>query len=186
MSFSHRRLLVSAVAIAVAVCMPGSPAQAATGVAPSGGQVLESVNTSATTRIVGAQSISVGTSAFRSCVRSVDRSGLGHWFWQDKGAYGATDISARIVYVAPRTPARVLCDVVRHEYVHILQGRAYRTYAATKARMNALLGYRSSSTLGLDYVADCGALIQGATWIDYGCPAAARPIAKALLQGRRP
>ncbi len=60
-----------------------------------------------------------------------------------------------------------------------MQGVVYRDWQAV---LRGLAPYG-----GPEAVADCGALLLGATWVHYGCPGeAAVQAAAAILRGERP
>ena len=54
------------------------------------------------------------------------------------------------------------------------------------AAMSALIGGSPSDVIGYESAADCMALMQGATWINYGCDDALQPADAAILGGHRP
>ncbi|HEU5470465.1 MAG TPA: hypothetical protein VFV67_07415 [Actinophytocola sp.] len=100
------------------------------------------------------------------------------WIVADKGAWGATDLSRGVVYIAPRTPATRILDVVRHEWVHVQQGRIYGGIDAARAGL-AHVG-------GIEIIADCGAKALGAKWTHYTkrCNAAQVSASKRVLAGQ--
>jgi hypothetical protein len=101
------------------------------------------------------------------------------WIVQDRGAWGATDLGAGVVYIAPRTPASRVLDVVRHEWVHVQQGRVYGGMAPAR---DALAPWG-----GIELVADCGAKALGARWTNYikRCSPAQTAAARNILAGQR-
>ncbi|HET9140449.1 hypothetical protein [Actinophytocola sp.] len=113
-----------------------------------------------------------------AAVAAVPGAGSATWVVADKGSWGATDLSRGVVYIAPRTPANRLLDVVRHEWVHVAQGRIYGGIGAAKTAL-AHVG-------GIEVVADCGAKLQGARWTHYTktCTPAQTAAARQILSGQ--
>jgi len=113
-----------------------------------------------------------------AAVAKVPGASSATWIVEDKGAWGATDLAAGVVYVAPRTPANRLLDVVRHEWVHVQQGRVYGGIAKAKSAL--------ASVGGIEVVADCGAKLLGAGWTHYvkACTPEQTAAAKHVLAGR--
>lgn len=102
-----------------------------------------------------------------------------NWTLKDTGAWGRTEVPGNTIWIAPRTPCDKVYSVAVHEWTHHMQGVVYGDYRAAKRAM-ARYG-------GLEIVADCGALLLGATWINYGCPGgASKAAAAAILRGERP
>ncbi|MEU7524349.1 hypothetical protein AB0A74_01285 [Saccharothrix sp. NPDC042600] len=90
----------------------------------------------------------------------------GYYLVEDKGMWGATQLSSGTVYIARRTPLVHLRSVMLHEAAHVLQGRRFGGYYEAQ---DALAAYG-----GIEVTADCKALEWGATWVHYGCTAAGR------------
>ncbi|MFL6141452.1 MAG: hypothetical protein ACJ72N_06220 [Labedaea sp.] len=113
-----------------------------------------------------------------AAVAKVPGASSATWIVQDRGAWGATDLGAGIVYIAPRTPAGRVLDVVRHEWVHVQQGRVYGGIAQARTAL-APWG-------GVEIVADCGAKALGATWTNYikRCSPAQTAAARNIIAGR--
>lgn len=88
----------------------------------------------------------------------------GYYSVEDKGMWGATELSSGAVYIARRTPLVYLRSVMVHEAAHVLQGRRFGGYYEAQ---DALAPYG-----GIEVTADCKALQWGATWVHYGCTAA--------------
>jgi len=118
-----------------------------------------------------------------ACINKIDPKRTVPWKYVDKGAWGATWVGNpkdAVVYIAPRTPANKMCDVVFHEWIHVLQARAWG--AQSFSVINDALGIKGPKFAGVDQVADCGALMLGAKWINYGCTSStAKAIARTLL-----
>ena len=106
-------------------------------------------------------------------------AGSAQWRVRDTGAWGATNLSTGTVYIAPRTPPARLLDVVRHEYMHVLQGRAYGDIRSAGAALAAVGG--------IEVNADCGALAMGASWTNYvrSCTPLQASAALRILAGQR-
>jgi len=98
----------------------------------------------------------------------------GHHSW------GATNLNSCEVWVSPSTPANLILDVVRHEYMHVLQCRIYG--GDINAMEKDAGGWNE-----LDRIADAGALQLGAGWVNYTYNPTAheRQEAANLLAGRR-
>lgn len=98
------------------------------------------------------------------------------WIVQDTGAWGRAEVPGRRIWIAPRTPCGKVYSVAVHEWTHHMQGVVYRDWGAV---VRELAPYG-----GPEIVADCGALILGATWIRYGCPGgSSNAAAAAILRG---
>ena len=85
--------------------------------------------------------------------------------------------------ISPSVPLRRLDAVVRHEWSHVLQSRAYGgDTPAMLAALDASFGPR-----GVEVAADCMARQLGATWTHYTACADPRwrAAAATLLAGRR-
>ena len=72
-----------------------------------------------------------------------------------------------------------------HEYSHILQVQVYGSLTKSVAAMSAITGASSSDVSANEKTADCMAVMQGASWINYGCPNSLRAAAAAILDGHR-
>jgi len=72
-------------------------------------------------------------------------------------AWGVTDIASCIAWINPSTPIYRLLDVVRHEYMHVLQ---CRNYGGNWRAEEADAGGMSE----IERIADAGAIQQGAQW----------------------
>jgi hypothetical protein len=114
----------------------------------------------------------------------IDPGGTATWALESKGAWGASD--GHTIYLDPDMPADKRFSVAVHEYSHVLQARAYGSLRASKAALSAIIGDDPSSVTANESTADCMALLQGATWVNYGCDDRLRPAAAALLAGHRP
>ena len=73
-----------------------------------------------------------------------------------------------------------------HEYSHVLQVRVYGSLGASVAALSALIGGSPDDVTANESTADCMALMQGATWVNYGCQDSLRDAATAILAGHRP
>ncbi len=101
------------------------------------------------------------------------------WIILDTGAWGRAEVPGNRIWIAPRTPCGKVYSVAVHEWVHHMQGHVYRDWPEVEREL-APYG-------GPEMVADCGALLLGATWIKYGCPGQlATDAAAAILRGERP
>lgn len=77
-----------------------------------------------------------------------------------QGHYAGTDLDAQHIYVdLDRIPAARVASVCIHEYMHILQARAYGGRAGTIAHFG--------SVAAMERDADRSALLNGATWTHY-------------------
>ncbi|GAA5129829.1 hypothetical protein [Haloechinothrix salitolerans] len=102
-----------------------------------------------------------------------------NWIILDTGAWGRAEVPGNRIWIAPRTPCDKVYSVAVHEWTHHMQGHVYRDWAEVEREL-APYG-------GPEMVADCGALLLGATWIKYGCPGQfSTDAAAAILRGERP
>lgn len=113
---------------------------------------------------------------------NLERAKVDHpaeWIVLDTGAWGRAEVPGERIWIAPRTPCDKVYSVAVHEWTHHMQGVVYRDWGEV---LRELAPYG-----GPEVVADCGALLLGATWIRYGC-AAERSFAAAaaILRGERP
>lgn len=101
------------------------------------------------------------------------------WIIADTGAWGRAEVPGDRIWIAPRTPCDKVYSVAVHEWTHHMQGHVYRDWDEVEREL-APYG-------GPEMVADCGALLLGATWIKYGCPGRfSTDAAAAILRGERP
>lgn len=101
------------------------------------------------------------------------------WIVLDTGAWGRAEVPGERIWIAPRTPCDKVYSVAVHEWTHHMQGVVYRDWGEV---LRELAPYG-----GPEVVADCGALLLGATWIRYGCTAEQSfAAAAAILRGERP
>ncbi|WP_034268573.1 hypothetical protein [Haloechinothrix halophila] len=101
------------------------------------------------------------------------------WIIADTGAWGRAEVPGDRIWIAPRTPCDKVYSVAVHEWTHHMQGHVYRDWDEVEREL-APYG-------GPEMVADCGALLLGATWIKYGCPGqVSTDAAAAILRGERP
>jgi len=117
-------------------------------------------------------------------IPQVDPNGLATWVFQRNGGWGASD--GRTVFIDPDVPADKRFSVMVHEYSHILQARVFGSLRNSKAVLSPIIGTSASDITANESTADCMALMQGATWVDYGCQDQLRPAAAAILAGHRP
>ena len=117
-------------------------------------------------------------------VAQIDPGHSATWTLESKGAWGASD--GHTIYLDPDMPADKRFSVMVHEYSHVLQARVYGSLGASKAALSAVIGDDPSSVTANESTADCMALMQGATWVNYGCDDALRGAAAELLAGHRP
>lgn len=100
------------------------------------------------------------------------------WIVLDTGAWGRAEVPGTRIWIAPRTPCDKVYSVAVHEWTHHMQGVVYGDWGGV---VRELAPYG-----GPEIVADCGALILGATWIRYGCPGgSSHSAAAAILLGER-
>lgn len=85
------------------------------------------------------------------------------------GHYGSTYWYVNTIDISPSVPTRLLDSVVRHEWSHLLQTRAYSGDLSTLvSSLNAAFGGPGPSGVdGVEKAADCMALQLGATWTHY-------------------
>ena len=112
------------------------------------------------------------------------------WVVSDRyGHLGSTLLPAEQVHISPSVPLDRLDSVVRHEWSHVLQSRAYGgdPVAMTAALDAAFGGTGPRGVDGVEDAADCMARQLGATWTHYtACTDPAwRAAAAVLLTGRR-
>lgn len=117
------------------------------------------------------------TGTWESVFNSMANKLPGNYVIQDRGSWGATDLSSGTVYIAPRTPLKYLDDVMLHESIHVRQGQVYGNIGSARS---ALANFG-----GLEAVADCGARMLGATWTNYvsSCTTSMNHAATAMLNG---
>jgi len=117
-------------------------------------------------------------------IPQVDPNGLATWVFERNGGWGASD--GHIAYIDPNLPTDKRFSVMVHEYSHVLQARVYGSLRNSKAALSAIIGASPSDVTANESTADCMALMQGATWVNYGCQDELRPAAAAILAGRTP
>lgn len=110
---------------------------------------------------------------------NLDRATAGRdaeWLVLDTGAWGRAEVPGRRIWVSPKTPCDKVYSVAAHEWTHHMQGIVYGDWGVVLREL-APFG-------GPEVVADCGALLLGATWINYGCPdGLSSDAAAAVLRG---
>ncbi|MEP6560024.1 MAG: hypothetical protein ABJD68_02995 [Nakamurella sp.] len=117
-------------------------------------------------------------------IPQVDPSGLAVWVFERNGGWGASD--GHTIYIDPNVPADKHFSVMVHEYSHVLQAQVFGSLRNSKAALSAIIGSSPSDVTANESTADCMAIMQGATWVNYGCQGALRPAAAAILSGNRP
>jgi cell division septation protein DedD len=116
--------------------------------------------------------------------------GVVHWkvstSWRH---YGTTDWDTNTVTISAFTPLNLLYSVVAHEWSHEIQAFDYHRdfWGLIKSMNRHFGGAGSSGQRGVEYAADCMAIVLGATWTDYtSCHNNKwRQHAKRLLKGHR-
>lgn len=112
----------------------------------------------------------------------LDRATAGRsarWIVRDTGAWGRAEVPGERIWIAPRTPCDKVYSVAVHEWTHHMQGVVYGDWGVV---LRELAPYG-----GPEVVADCGAVLLGATWIKYGCThQLSRHAAALILDGQRP
>lgn len=117
-------------------------------------------------------------------VPQIDPDGRATWVFGRNGGWGASD--GHTIYIDPDVPTDKRFSVLVHEYGHVLEARVYGSLDASIAALSALTGAGSSDITANESTADCIALLQGATWVNYGCDDSLRAAASAILAGHRP
>ena len=117
-------------------------------------------------------------------IPQVDPNGLATWVYERNGAWGASD--GHTVFIDPNLPDDKRFSVMVHEYSHVLQARVFGSLRNSKAALSAIIGADPQDVTANESTADCMALLQGASWINYGCQDQLRPAAAAILAGNRP
>jgi hypothetical protein len=117
-------------------------------------------------------------------IPQVDPNGLATWVFERNGGWGASD--GHTAYIDPNIPTDKRFSVMVHEYSHVLQARVYGSLRNSTAALSAIVGGGPSDVTANESTADCMALMQGASWINYGCQDELRPAAAAILAGRTP
>ncbi|HEX3708237.1 MAG TPA: hypothetical protein VHV76_16550 [Mycobacteriales bacterium] len=116
--------------------------------------------------------------------------GVVHWHlstsWKH---YGTTNWDTNTITISAFTPLTLLYSVVAHEWGHEVQAYDYHgdLWAGVKAMNRHFGGAGKSGQRGIEYAADCMAILQGATWTDYTpCRHKAwRSSARRLLEGHK-
>jgi hypothetical protein len=96
--------------------------------------------------------------------------GVVHWHLSTSTKhYGTTDWDTSTITISAFTPLTLLYSVVAHEWSHEIQAYDYRgdLWAGVKAMDRSFGGGGKSGQRGIEYAADCMAILQGATWTDY-------------------
>lgn len=115
--------------------------------------------------------------------------GVVHWRISLSKHYGTTNWNTNTITISALTPPNLLYSVVAHEWSHEIQAYDYHRHfwAIVKSMNRHFGGPGTSGQRGVEYSADCMAILQGATWTHYtSCHNAAwRKDAKRLLRGHR-
>jgi hypothetical protein len=117
-------------------------------------------------------------------------AGVVHWdLSTDWKHYGTTDWDTNTITISAFTPLNLLYSVVAHEWSHEIQAYDYRgdLWAGVVAMNHHFGGAGKTGQRGIEYAADCMAILQGATWTNYTpCHHTAwRADARRLLDGHR-
>jgi hypothetical protein len=103
--------------------------------------------------------------------------------------YGTTDWNTNTIRISAFTPVSLLYSVVAHEWSHEIQAFDYhRNFPGIVRSLNRHFGGPGATgQRGVEYSADCMAILQGATWTDYtSCHNTKwRHYARRLLNGHR-
>jgi hypothetical protein len=116
-------------------------------------------------------------------IPAVDPNNEAKWVFERNGAWGASD--GHTNFVDPNVPADKRFSVMVHELSHVKQVEVYGNLSVSAAAMSAIIGAGSSNVSANEKAADCMALMQGASWINYGCPDSLKDAASSILAGRR-
>ncbi|HEY4991090.1 MAG TPA: hypothetical protein VII33_03305 [Nakamurella sp.] len=114
----------------------------------------------------------------------VDPGGAANWVFERNGSWGASD--GHTIYIDPDIPSDKRFSVLVHEYSHVLQVQVFGSLSESIAATSAIIGGSPSDITANESTADCMALLQGATWVNYGCQDSLRDAAAAILAGHRP
>jgi len=114
----------------------------------------------------------------------VDPGGAANWVFERNGSWGASD--GHTIYIDPDIPSDKRFSVLVHEYSHVLQVQVFGSLSESIAATSAIIGGSPSDITANESTADCMALLQGATWVNYGCQDSLQAAASAILAGQRP
>jgi hypothetical protein len=118
---------------------------------------------------------------YEECINRVDPARTAPWVIGPAPHYGMVEDlggGAMNVTLGTHVPEDLRCSVVVHEWIHILQ---IRQMGGLRRTMD-IVGGRGE----MEAIADCGALVLGATWTNYGCNTdGQRDYAARLLAGER-
>ncbi|MGN6475289.1 MAG: hypothetical protein ACTHK4_16790 [Mycobacteriales bacterium] len=83
--------------------------------------------------------------------------------------YGTTDWETNTIRISAFTPANLIYSVVAHEWSHEIQAFDYhRDFPGIVRSLNRHFGGPGATgQRGVEYSADCMAILQGATWTNY-------------------
>lgn len=113
-----------------------------------------------------------GWPALDAAIRRIPGSaGAAPALWKASGRYGHAGTTFwfdNTIYINPSVPPARLDSVVRHEWSHLLQARAYDgDIPVAVAALNTAFGPGPSGVGGVEKAADCMARQLGATWSYY-------------------
>jgi hypothetical protein len=115
--------------------------------------------------------------------------GFVHWRLTTDQHYGTTDWQTNTITISVLTPLSLLYSVVAHEWSHEVQLFDYRPdQVELVQQLNRHFGGAGpSGSRGVEFAADCMALLQGATWTHYTkCDNPTwRHDARVLLSGKK-
>jgi hypothetical protein len=116
-------------------------------------------------------------------------SGFVHWRLTTDQHYGTTDWQTNTITISVFTPLNLLYSVVAHEWSHEVQAYDYHpNQVELVQQLNRHFGGPGASgSRGVEFSADCMAILQGATWTHYtACHNKAwRHDARVLLEGKK-
>lgn len=115
--------------------------------------------------------------------------GFVHWRLTTDRHYGTTDWQTNTITISVFTPLNLLYSVVAHEWSHEVQLFDYHpNQVELVQQLNRHFGGRGpSGSRGVEFSADCMAILQGATWMHYtNCDNKTwRHDARLLLEGKK-
>lgn len=96
--------------------------------------------------------------------------GIVHWkLSASTKHYGTTNWDTNTITISAFTPLNLLYSVIAHEWSHEIQAFVYRRqfWRVVTVMNKHFGGPGTSGQRGVEYAADCMAILQGATWTDY-------------------
>jgi hypothetical protein len=117
-------------------------------------------------------------------------AGFVHWkLSTDWKHYGTTDWATNTITISAFTPLNLLYSVVAHEWSHEVQAYDYHPNEVELVQQlnRHFGGPGSTGERGVEFSADCMAILQGATWTHYtACHNKTwRHDARVLLEGKK-